>query len=63
MDDDAISAIEVESDTLHVETTDVTALGASVPRIASDHGVRLVGFEPEDESLESVFRYLVRRRR
>ncbi|HSG80235.1 MAG TPA: ABC transporter ATP-binding protein [Acidimicrobiia bacterium] len=60
--DDSVSTVEVDGDTLHVETTDVEALGRAVPRIAADHGFRLTGFEPEDESLESVFRYLVRRR-
>ena len=47
---------------LHVETSDLGALGVRVPRIARDVDARLTAFEPEDQSLESVFRYLVRRR-
>ncbi|MDX1691937.1 MAG: ABC transporter ATP-binding protein [Acidimicrobiia bacterium] len=62
MADEAVLGVEVEEGTLHVETSDLAGLGAAVPRLASDAGIRLTGFEPEDESLESVFRYLVRRR-
>lgn len=59
---DHVSAVEIEGPLLHVETNDLAALGRSVPRVSRDTGVRVVAFEPEDESLESVFRYLVRRR-
>jgi ABC-2 type transport system ATP-binding protein len=63
LDHDSVTTVEIDGDVLHVETTDVARLGSSVPQIAAGDGLRLTGFEPEDESLESVFRYLVRRRR
>ncbi len=57
-----VSSVAVEGPVLHIETSDLSALGRAVPRMARDSGIRVTGFEPEDESLESVFRYLVRRR-
>ena len=58
----AVSSVKVDQDQIHLETTDLAALGAAVSRQARDKGVRLSKFAPEDESLESVFRYLVGRR-
>ena len=58
----AVSSVKVDQDRIHLETTDLAALGAAVTRQARDQGVRLSKFAPEDESLESVFRYLVGRR-
>jgi ABC-2 type transport system ATP-binding protein len=60
--DDVVGSVRVERGRLHVETTDLAALGSLVPRLAAAAGARLSAFEPEDESLESVFRYLVHRR-
>lgn len=57
-----VSSVQVEDDRIHVETTDLAELGRAVPRFTAQSGVRLTGFQPEDESLESVFRYLVDRR-
>jgi len=59
---DEVSSVTVAGSVLHVETSDLAALGSRVPRVARDLDARLTGFEPEDESLESVFRYLVHRR-
>lgn len=53
------ASLTVDGTTLHVDTTDPTALGTLVPRVASAEHLRLTRIEPEDESLESVFRYLV----
>lgn len=58
----AVSSVKVDQDRIHLETTDLAALGAAVTRQARDQNVRLSKFAPEDESLESVFRYLVGRR-
>jgi len=58
---DHVSAVEIDGASLRIETSDLAALGATVPRVSSETGTRVVAFEPEDESLESVFRYLVRR--
>jgi len=59
---EGVQGIELGDGTIHVETTDLAVLGRSIPAMARDLDVRLTRFEPEDESLESVFRYLVRRR-
>jgi ABC-2 type transport system ATP-binding protein len=60
---ESVTSVAVAGASLHVETSDLPDLGRRVPRVARDLGVRLTAFEPEDESLESVFRYLVRRRK
>ena len=46
-------------DGVSVSTNDITTLGKDTPRIAADIGARITGFRPQDQSLESVFRYLV----
>jgi ABC-2 type transport system ATP-binding protein len=58
---DHVSSVEVDGQMLHVETHDLAELGRTIPQISQDTGSRVLAFEPEDESLESVFRYLVRR--
>jgi ABC-2 type transport system ATP-binding protein len=57
-----VHGVSVEDDTLHVETTDLANLGRRLPAVARDVDARITSFRPEDASLESVFRYLVRRR-
>jgi ABC-2 type transport system ATP-binding protein len=59
---DSVSSVTIVAGSLHVETSDLPGLGRALPEIARRLDARLTGFEPEDESLESVFRYLVRRR-
>jgi len=59
---DHVSSVAVDGTALHIETSDLSALGRSVPELARSADARVTAFEPEDESLESVFRYLVRRR-
>ncbi|MCH7667847.1 MAG: ABC transporter ATP-binding protein [Acidobacteria bacterium] len=58
-----VSGISVSQESVRVETTDLSSVGRALPRIASDIGARIHRFEPVDESLESVFRYLVKGRR
>ena len=55
------SAVSITStnDGISVSTNDITTLGKDTPRIAADIGARITGFRPQDQSLESVFRYLV----
>lgn len=62
MASDHVSSVEVSGNVLHVETSDLGELGRTVPAISRDTDTRVFAFEPEDESLESVFRYLVRPR-
>ena len=44
---------------LHVQATDFASFVRILPRLASRHGIRLYEVSPADESLESVFSYLV----
>ena len=44
---------------LIVETNDVRQFGRLVPEVARREGVRLFEIQPVDESLASVFSYLV----
>ena len=53
------TSVSIEGTTLHIDTTEPIELGAVVPAVAHAEGIRLTKVEPEDESLESVFRYLV----
>jgi len=62
IDHEAVFSVTVQDAALHVETSDLAGLGSAIPRVARDLDVRLTKFAPEDESLESVFRYLVRGR-
>jgi ABC-2 type transport system ATP-binding protein len=44
---------------LRVQAVDFGRFTTQLPRLAKDHGVRLLTVSPSDESLESVFSYLV----
>jgi ABC-2 type transport system ATP-binding protein len=44
---------------VEVEASDFGRFSAALPRVARDLGVRLFEVSPTDESLESVFSYLV----
>ena len=56
-----VLGVEADGEALMVRTTDIVALGADAPAIAAQQGLSLTSFQPQDESLESVFRYLVER--
>ena len=59
---DEVDSISVGLDgALVVMSRDVAVLQRSVPRIAHEHGIRLMRLEPMDESLESIFSYIVER--
>ena len=59
---DEVDSISIEEDgALVVLSRNVAALQRSVPRLAQELGVRLLRVEPLDDSLESVFNYLVER--
>jgi ABC-2 type transport system ATP-binding protein len=57
-----VDSVAVHGKVVTVETADLAGLGATVAPLSRSLRVRLSLFEPEDLSLESVFRYLVRRR-
>jgi len=56
---DAVDSVQLDDDTLIVLSSNVGALQAALPRSAAELDVRLTGVEPLDDSLESVFSYLV----
>ena len=58
---EAVDSVQLDDDALIVLSSNVGALQASLPRSASELDVRLTGVEPLDDSLESVFGYLVDR--
>ena len=62
IDHEAVFSVTVDRGSLHVETSDLSTLGATIAGLARQLDTRLAQFAPEDESLESVFRYLVERR-
>lgn len=62
LDSEAVEAAAVHGRMVTVESADLLGLGRTLPRLAASLGVHLTLFEPEDLSLESVFRYLVRGR-
>ena len=49
------------SSALHVQATDLASFVRVLPQLASRQGIRLYEVSPADESLESVFSYLVTR--
>jgi ABC-2 type transport system ATP-binding protein len=57
-----VHSVEVGERSLLISTNDVSRLGRDAPRLAATLGATLTGFQPQDDSLESVFRYLVERR-
>jgi ABC-2 type transport system ATP-binding protein len=59
IDEDQVFSVTVDGQRLHVETADLAGLGGTIAQLTKDLDIRLARFAPEDESLESVFRYLV----
>ena len=45
--------------TVNVKAVDFARFTELLPRVAREHGIRLYEVSPSDESLESVFSYLV----
>lgn len=59
---DAVDSVSVGSDgNLMVMSRSVGALMKSIPLLAKEHGIRLTRVEPLDDSLESIFSYIVER--
>ena len=59
---EAVDSVTVDPDgALVVLSRNVTALQRFLPRLAQEQGIRLLRVEPLDESLESVFSYVVER--
>jgi ABC-2 type transport system ATP-binding protein len=63
LEEAVIDGAHVEDGTVQVETKDLASLGRRVPSLSAELNLHLTGFQPQDESLESVFRYLIGARR
>jgi ABC-2 type transport system ATP-binding protein len=66
MAEPSTSGVELVTDSaggsvVQVQATDFSSFVHALPRVASRHGIRLLEVRPADESLESVFTYLVTR--
>jgi ABC-2 type transport system ATP-binding protein len=57
----AIFGTELTDGHLTVRSSEYAAFTRLLPRVARDAGISLLEVRPTDESLESVFEYLVRR--
>ncbi|GIE28792.1 ABC transporter ATP-binding protein [Actinoplanes italicus] len=55
----SVAGIEIEATGLTVRASDYGSFTRALPRIALDQGIRLRQVVPSDESLESVFSYLL----
>ncbi|RVU27219.1 ABC transporter ATP-binding protein [Streptomyces antnestii] len=51
--------VDLKEDALRVQAVDFGRFTTLLPRVAKAHGIRLLTVSPSDESLESVFSYLV----
>jgi ABC-2 type transport system ATP-binding protein len=56
-----VRAVELGDDRLDVRTSNLAEFIRAVPKTAQQHDIRLREITPTDESLESVFSYLVKR--
>ena len=57
---EAVGGVEVDGDRLTVATKRAGELAVALPRLAKEAGTRLLEVRPLDESLEALFRELVR---
>jgi ABC-2 type transport system ATP-binding protein len=59
---EAVDSVTMDPDgALTILSHQVQAVQLSIPRLAQEQGIRLLRMEPLDESLESVFSYIVER--
>ena len=59
--DGSADTVDLTSGSLAVQAPDLGVFVHALPRLARDSGIRLLDVSPADESLESVFAYLVAR--
>jgi len=57
----SVFGVSINEDGLVVQSSDLVSFSHIAPRVAKEAGVTLLELSPTDESLESVFSYLVRR--
>jgi ABC-2 type transport system ATP-binding protein len=58
---ESVFGVEIESEGLSVQASDLASFSRVAPVVARKSGVSVFELSPTDESLESVFSYLVRR--
>jgi ABC-2 type transport system ATP-binding protein len=56
----SIFGVELAAERLSIRTSDFGAFTRALPSLAKEHGITLFEVAPTDDSLESVFSYLVR---
>jgi len=56
---DGVIGVHLDGEQVRVEASDAGELAMRLPAVAVEAGIALSRVEPVDESLESVFRYLV----
>ena len=61
MAEESVRAVSLRPDGLDVQVGDLGSFAGSLPGLARQHDVTLFELSPSDESLESVFAYLVAR--
>ncbi len=61
MAEPSVSAVELDGNAIRVRTQEFAAFTVAAPRVAREEQIRLLELLPTDESLESVFSYLVKR--
>ena len=61
MAQDSVRAVSLRGDQLDVQVDDLGSFAVGLPSLAKQHDVTLFELSPSDESLESVFAYLVAR--
>ena len=57
----AVFGVEIDGDHIMVRCSDLDAFAHVAPRVAKEQGLTVFEMSPTDESLESVFSYLVQR--
>jgi ABC-2 type transport system ATP-binding protein len=58
---ESVFGVEIETDGLTVQAADLVSFARVAPAVARSNEVSVFELSPTDESLESVFSYLVRR--
>jgi ABC-2 type transport system ATP-binding protein len=61
MSDQSVFGVELDDERITVRTAQFAAFTSAIPPVAKREGVSIFELRPTDESLESVFSYLVKR--
>jgi ABC-2 type transport system ATP-binding protein len=57
--DEGVTGVNVEEERITIHTADFERVTHRIPVIARDAGITITSLSPLDESLESVFEYLI----